>query len=81
MIVKIDGQEYQVNDNEFIKIPHDKFTNQQKPNVIMYKNGVNFNIKGSEMVSDYLALVNRALNECMRNTNYFVNNYKPFLDK
>ena len=27
MIVKIDGQEYQVNDNEFIKIPHDKFTN------------------------------------------------------
>ena len=26
MIVKIDGQEYQVNDNEFVKIPHDKFT-------------------------------------------------------
>ena len=27
MIVKIDGQEYQVNDNEFTKIPHDRFTN------------------------------------------------------
>jgi len=27
MIVKIDGQQYQVNDNEFVKIPHDNFTN------------------------------------------------------
>jgi len=27
MIVKIDGQEYQVNDTEFVKIPHDRFTN------------------------------------------------------
>jgi hypothetical protein len=27
MIVKIDGREYQVNDVEFVKIPHDKFTN------------------------------------------------------
>lgn len=27
MIVKIDGQQYQVNDNEFVKIPHDRFTN------------------------------------------------------
>jgi hypothetical protein len=48
----------------------------------MYKNGVNFNIKGGgDMVSDYLALVNRALNECIQNTNYFVNNYKSFLDR
>ena len=45
------------------------------------KNGVNFNIKESDMVSDYLALVNRAVNECIQNTNYFVNNYKSFLDK
>ena len=27
MIVKIDGQEYQVNDTEFVKIPHKNFTN------------------------------------------------------
>ena len=27
MIVKIDGQEYQVNDTEFVKIPHERFTN------------------------------------------------------
>ena len=27
MIVKIDGEEYQVNDTEFVKIPHDRFTN------------------------------------------------------
>jgi len=60
---------------------HFIFTSEQKPNIIMYKNGVNFNIKESDMVSDYLALVNRAVNECIQNTNYFVNNYKSFLDK
>ena len=27
MIIKIDGNEYQVNDNEFVKINHDRFTN------------------------------------------------------
>jgi hypothetical protein len=27
MIVKIDGQEYKVNDTEFVKIPHDRFSN------------------------------------------------------
>ena len=27
MLIKIDGQEYQVNDDEFLKIPHDEFTN------------------------------------------------------
>jgi len=27
MIVKIDGKQYQVNDNEFVKIPHYRFTN------------------------------------------------------
>ena len=27
MFVKIDGLEYQVNDSEFLKIPHDRFTN------------------------------------------------------
>ncbi len=58
---------------------HFIFTSQQNPNVIMYKNGVNFNIKGSDMVSDYLALVTRAVNEFIQNTNYFVNNYKNLL--
>ena len=27
MIVKIDGEEYKVNDTEFVKIPHDRFSN------------------------------------------------------
>ena len=27
MLIKIDGQEYHVNDDEFVKIPHDRFTN------------------------------------------------------
>jgi hypothetical protein len=27
MIIKIDGDEYQVNDSEFLKIPHDRFSN------------------------------------------------------
>jgi hypothetical protein len=27
MIVKIDGNEYQVNDTEFLKITHDRFSN------------------------------------------------------
>ena len=27
MLIKIDGQEYQVNDDEFLKIPHNIFTN------------------------------------------------------
>jgi hypothetical protein len=44
----------------------------------MYKNGVNFNVKGVTMVIDYLMLVNRAVNESIQNTNYFIENYKSF---
>ena len=57
------------------------FTGKQKPNIIMYKNGVNFNIKGKTMIDDYLLLINRAVNESIQNTNYFIKNYKSFLDK
>ena len=57
------------------------FTNEKKPNIIMYKNGVNFNVKGGTMVIDYLTLVNRAVNESIQNTNYFIENYNSFLDK
>jgi SAM-dependent methyltransferase len=57
------------------------FNNAKKPNIIMYKNGVNFNIKGNSMVDDYLLLINRAVNESIQNTNYFIENYKFFLDK
>jgi hypothetical protein len=28
MIVKIDGQQYQVNDNEFVKLSHDRFNSK-----------------------------------------------------
>ena len=38
----------------------------------MYKNGVNFNTKGGTMVPDYIALISRAINESIENTNYFV---------
>ena len=57
------------------------FTGKQKPTIIMYKNGVNFNIKGDSMFDDYLLLINRAVNESIQNTNYFIKNYKSFLDK
>jgi SAM-dependent methyltransferase len=50
-----------------------------KPNIIMYKNGVNFNKKKNTMVEDYIALVNRAVNESIQNTNYFIENYKSLL--
>lgn len=45
----------------------------------MYKNGVNFNKKKNTMVEDYIALVNRAVNESIQNTNYFIENYKSLL--
>jgi hypothetical protein len=43
-----------------------------KPTIIMYKNGVNFKVNN---VSEYLQLVERAVNESIQNTNYFVKNY------
>ena len=50
-----------------------------KPNVIMYKNGVNFNTKNSGMVQEYIELVSRAINMSIENTNYFVSTYKKLL--
>ena len=47
----------------------------------MYKNGVNFNTKDNSMIDDYLLLINKAVNESIQNTNYFIKNYKSFLDK
>jgi len=41
------------------------------PKIIMYKNGVNFGIN-KNMIGDYIALVTRAINESIENTNYFV---------
>lgn len=57
------------------------YTGKQKPNIIMYKNGANFNINGRTMIDDYLLLINKAVNESIQNTNYFIKNYKSFLDK
>ena len=54
------------------------FTNIKKPTIIMYKNGVNFNVKGVSMVEDYLSFVNKAVNETIENTNFFIQNYKSF---
>jgi hypothetical protein len=41
----------------------------------MYKNGVNFGQKGN-MVEEYIQLVVRAINESIKNTDYFVETYK-----
>ena len=46
-----------------------------KPKVIMYKNGVNFNVKNTTIIEEYLYLISRAINESIANTNYFVNMY------
>jgi SAM-dependent methyltransferase len=46
------------------------------PTIIMYKNGVNFNENMYKMVEDYFMLVNRAINESIANTNYFIKHYK-----
>jgi SAM-dependent methyltransferase len=51
------------------------FDGVKKPNVIMYKNGVNFNTKGLTMIPDYIELVNKAINESIENTNYFITKY------
>lgn len=51
----------------------------QQPNVIMYKNGVNFNTRNGNMVEEYIALVSRAIGESIENTNYFVTKYKHLL--
>jgi SAM-dependent methyltransferase len=56
------------------------FTNAKKPNIVMYKNGVNFNVKGNTMIDDYISLVNKSINESIQNTNYFIKNYKIFFE-
>jgi TPR repeat protein len=52
------------------------FDSKNKPTVIMYKNGVNFNITGRTMIEDYIQLVSRAMNESIENTKYFIQTYK-----
>jgi ubiquinone/menaquinone biosynthesis C-methylase UbiE len=48
----------------------------QKPTVIMYKNGVNFNCTAQgTMAEEYIQLVTRAINESIENTNYFIRTY------
>lgn len=51
------------------------FIFSHKPNVIMYKNGVNFNTKNGNFVEEYIGLVSRAINESIENTEYFIKNY------
>jgi hypothetical protein len=50
------------------------------PKIIMYKNGVNMGVKNSPLIDDYLMLVNRAVVESLQNTDYFIKNYKSFLE-
>lgn len=52
------------------------YNSQNKPNVIMYKNGVNMSEKGGTLVEKYIALISRAINESIKNTNYFIQTYK-----
>lgn len=53
------------------------FLFETPPKIIMYKNGVNFHTSGSvsTMVDEYISLLNRAVNESIENTNYFLSNY------
>jgi SAM-dependent methyltransferase len=51
----------------------------ENPNIIMYKNGVNFNTKNGYFVTEYIELVSKAINESIENTNYFISNYKYLL--
>jgi len=48
------------------------FSSSKTPRVIMYKNGVNFNISN---VEEYIDLINKAINESIQNTNYFIQNF------
>ena len=50
------------------------YDSNKKPTIVMYKNGVNFGNKGS-MVEEYIQLVVRAINESIKNTEYFVQTY------
>jgi hypothetical protein len=56
--------------------------NKEKPKVIMYKNGINFNFipEKSNISEEYIQLVIRAINESIVNTNYFIKNYSSFLN-
>lgn len=47
----------------------------KKPTIVMYKNGVNFG-KNNNMKEEYIQLVVRAMNESVKNTDYFVQSYK-----
>jgi len=60
--------------NNFPVYWNNYFVFSEKSNVIMYKNGVNFNINGDTMIEDYIALVSRTINESIDNTNYFIKN-------
>ncbi len=69
--------------NEFDRISINNyfiFNGLNKPNIIIYKNSVNFNLN-NDIIEDYLALINKAIDESIQNTNYFIKNYKSFLNK
>lgn len=52
------------------------FIFETPPKVIMFKNGVNFNInQNGNFIEEYIALINRAVNESIQNTDYFITNY------
>jgi len=57
------------------------FDSTNPPNVIMYKNGVNFNTTSERMIEKYINLVNKAVNESIENTNYLISNYTKLLNK
>ena len=52
------------------------YNSQNKPKVIMYKNGVNMGINGKTLLDDYIELISTAIDETINNTNYFIQKYK-----
>ena len=50
------------------------YDNNTKPTIVMYKKGVNFG--KNNMIEEYIQLVVCAINESIKNTEYFVQTYK-----
>ena len=56
------------------------FCSENKPKIIMYKNGVNFNnTPNSNMAIEYINLLSKAVNESIENTNYFIQTYSTLI--
>ena len=77
--IDIDYQSFPYNDNKFDFI-YCRHVLEDIPNPDFALREI-FRVKCNTMIEDYIALVSRAINESIQNTNYFVNHYKHLLVK